>query len=61
VSEALVQSTAFKRFANCAAELQAVRLDTLPKSEMKAFFLNLHNAFVIHAVIVQVRSAEAAH
>ncbi|CAH1414798.1 unnamed protein product [Lactuca virosa] len=44
-------SEEFRRYVNLMQELQRVDISTLSVSERLAFFLNLHNAMVIHAVI----------
>ncbi|KAI3728478.1 hypothetical protein L6452_17115 [Arctium lappa] len=44
-------SEEFRRYVNLLQELQRVDISTLSVSERLAFFLNLHNAMVIHAVI----------
>ncbi|GFP93982.1 hypothetical protein PHJA_001542600 [Phtheirospermum japonicum] len=44
-------SEEFRRYVNLVEDLQRVNLITLSQEEKLAFFLNLHNAMVIHAVI----------
>ncbi|XP_076885542.1 uncharacterized protein LOC143535096 [Bidens hawaiensis] len=44
-------SEEFRRYVNLMQELQRVDISTLSVSERLAFFLNLHNAMVIHGVI----------
>ncbi|KAD5317142.1 hypothetical protein R6Q59_032447 [Mikania micrantha] len=44
-------SEEFRRYVNLMQELQRVEISTLSVSERLAFFLNLHNAMVIHGVI----------
>ncbi|XP_076956839.1 uncharacterized protein LOC143632146 [Bidens hawaiensis] len=44
-------SEEFRRYVNLMLELQRVDISTLTASERLAFFLNLHNAMVIHGVI----------
>ncbi|KAJ9549261.1 hypothetical protein OSB04_021804 [Centaurea solstitialis] len=44
-------SEEFRRYVNLLQELQRMDISTLSISERLAFFLNLHNAMVIHAVI----------
>ncbi|KAM0002878.1 putative DEP domain, glutaredoxin, Thioredoxin-like superfamily [Helianthus debilis subsp. tardiflorus] len=44
-------SEEFRRYVNLTQELQRVDISTLTASERLAFFLNLHNAMVIHGVI----------
>ncbi|KAL3652851.1 hypothetical protein CASFOL_002532 [Castilleja foliolosa] len=44
-------SEEFRRYVNLVEDLQRVNLMTLSHEEKLAFFLNLHNAMVIHAVI----------
>ncbi|PWA86986.1 glutaredoxin-related protein [Artemisia annua] len=45
------KSEEFRRYVNLMLELQRVDISTLSDSERLAFFLNLHNAMVIHAII----------
>jgi hypothetical protein len=42
---------ALSRYANLVQELQRVDMSALPAEERLPFFLNLHNAMAIHAVI----------
>ncbi|XP_071702727.1 uncharacterized protein [Rutidosis leptorrhynchoides] len=44
-------SEEFRRYVNLMQELQRVDISTLLVSERLAFFINLHNAMVVHAVI----------
>ncbi|PIM97845.1 Glutaredoxin [Handroanthus impetiginosus] len=44
-------SEEFRRYVNLVEDLQRVNLLTLSHDEKLAFFLNLHNAMAIHAVI----------
>lgn len=44
-------SEEFRRYVNLAQDLQRVNIFELSADEKLAFFLNLHNAMVIHAVI----------
>nr|XP_043606972.1 uncharacterized protein LOC122578965 [Erigeron canadensis] len=44
-------SEEFRRYVNLMQELQRVDVSTLSVSERLAFFINLHNAMVIHAII----------
>ncbi|EPS62586.1 hypothetical protein M569_12203 [Genlisea aurea] len=44
-------SEEFRRYLNLAEDLQRVDLTTLGEKEKLSFFLNLHNAMAIHAVI----------
>ncbi|XP_010918370.1 uncharacterized protein [Elaeis guineensis] len=44
-------SEEFRRYVNLVQDLQRVDLFALPADEKMAFFLNLYNAMVIHAVI----------
>ncbi|XP_076890526.1 uncharacterized protein LOC143585005 [Bidens hawaiensis] len=44
-------SEEFRRYVNLMLELQRVDISTLTASERLAFFLNLHNAMVVHGVI----------
>nr|GEX08746.1 glutaredoxin-related protein [Tanacetum cinerariifolium] len=45
------KSEEFWRYVNLIQEFQRVDISTLSDSERLAFFLNLHNAMVIHAII----------
>lgn len=45
------RSEEFRRYINLVQELQRVNLLTLSQDEKLAFFLNLYNAMVIHAII----------
>ncbi|XWS34312.1 hypothetical protein CRYUN_Cryun21dG0029400 [Craigia yunnanensis] len=45
------KSEEFRRYLNLARDLQRVNLQLLTPDERLAFFLNLYNAMVIHAVI----------
>ncbi|KAJ3682317.1 hypothetical protein LUZ60_014890 [Juncus effusus] len=47
----IASSEEFRRYVNLVTELQRVDLSTLSEAETLSFFLNLHNAMVIHAVI----------
>ncbi|KAJ0560240.1 putative DEP domain, glutaredoxin, Thioredoxin-like superfamily [Helianthus annuus] len=44
-------SEEFRRYVNLVQELQRADISTLSDSERLAFFINLHNAMVIHGVI----------
>lgn len=44
-------SEEFRRYVNLVEDLQRVNLTTLSADEKLAFFMNLHNAMAIHAVI----------
>ncbi|XP_073273988.1 uncharacterized protein [Primulina huaijiensis] len=44
-------SEEFRRYVNLVEDLQRVNLTTLSADEKLAFFINLHNAMAIHAVI----------
>lgn len=44
-------SEEFRRYANLARDLQRADVFALPAGERLSFFLNLHNAMAIHAVI----------
>ncbi|XP_022776607.1 uncharacterized protein LOC111318173 [Durio zibethinus] len=48
---AISKSEEFRRYLNLARDLQRVNLQSLTPDERLAFFLNLYNAMVIHAVI----------
>ncbi|CAN6310752.1 unnamed protein product [Urochloa humidicola] len=47
----IAASEEFRRYANLVQELQRADMTTLPAEERLPFFLNLHNAMAIHAVI----------
>ncbi|TVU30330.1 hypothetical protein EJB05_21945, partial [Eragrostis curvula] len=47
----IAASEEFRRYANLVQELQRVDMSLLPGEERLPFFLNLHNAMAIHAVI----------
>ncbi|OIW01865.1 hypothetical protein TanjilG_07160 [Lupinus angustifolius] len=49
--EAIRKSEEFRRYVNMTKDLQRVSLLELSENEKLAFFLNLYNAMVIHAVI----------
>ncbi|CAJ1949928.1 unnamed protein product [Sphenostylis stenocarpa] len=49
--EAISKSEEFRRYVNMTQDLQRVNLLELSENEKLAFFLNLYNAMVIHAVI----------
>ncbi|RDX91371.1 hypothetical protein CR513_26662, partial [Mucuna pruriens] len=49
--EAISKSEEFRRYVNMTQDLQRVNLLDLSEHEKLAFFLNLYNAMVIHAVI----------
>ncbi|XWS69512.1 hypothetical protein CRYUN_Cryun04dG0185000 [Craigia yunnanensis] len=48
---AISKSEEFRRYLNLARDLQRINLQLLTPYERLAFFLNLYNAMVIHAVI----------
>ncbi|CAJ2674167.1 uncharacterized protein LOC123884354 [Trifolium pratense] len=48
---AISKSEEFRRYVNMTQDLQRVNLLELSENETLAFFLNLHNAMVIHAMI----------
>lgn len=48
---AISKSEEFRRYVNLASDLQRVNLYELSPDEKLAFFLNLYNAMVIHAII----------
>lgn len=48
---AISKSEEFRRYVNLASDLQRVNLSELSPDEKLAFFLNLYNAMVIHAII----------
>ncbi|KAL6883771.1 hypothetical protein ACP4OV_011185 [Aristida adscensionis] len=47
----IAASEEFRRYANLVQELQRADMSALPAEERLPFFLNLHNAMAIHAVI----------
>lgn len=47
----IAASEEFRRYSNLVQELQRVDMSALPAEERLPFFLNLHNAMAIHAVI----------
>ncbi|KAK3222388.1 hypothetical protein Dsin_009413 [Dipteronia sinensis] len=47
----ITRSEEFRRYVNLAQDLHRVNLHVLTADEKFAFFLNLHNAMVIHAII----------
>ncbi|CAD6212943.1 unnamed protein product [Miscanthus lutarioriparius] len=47
----IAASEEFRRYANLVQELQRADMTQLPAEERLLFFLNLHNAMAIHAVI----------
>ncbi|TKV93302.1 hypothetical protein SEVIR_9G217200v4 [Setaria viridis] len=47
----IAASEEFRRYANLVQELQRADMTALPAEERLPFFLNLHNAMAIHAVI----------
>ncbi|XP_057454473.1 uncharacterized protein LOC130746001 [Lotus japonicus] len=49
--EAISKSEEFRRYVNLTQDLQRVNLLELSENDKLAFFLNLYNAMVIHAVI----------
>ncbi|CAL0318542.1 unnamed protein product [Lupinus luteus] len=49
--DAIRKSEEFRRYVNMTQDLQRVNLLELSENEKLAFFLNLYNAMVIHAVI----------
>ncbi|KAJ1413697.1 Winged helix-like DNA-binding domain superfamily [Sesbania bispinosa] len=49
--EAISKSEEFRRYVNMTLDLQRLNLLELSENEKLAFFLNLYNAMVIHAVI----------
>ena len=50
--EALRSDPDFKTFANATAELQKVELMPLTREERMAFFINIYNAVVVHALAI---------
>ncbi|XVE74517.1 hypothetical protein DITRI_Ditri12bG0023400 [Diplodiscus trichospermus] len=51
IYSAIGKSEEFRRYLNLARDLQRINLKSLTQDERLAFFLNLYNAMVIHAVI----------
>ncbi|XP_061347966.1 uncharacterized protein LOC133293412 [Gastrolobium bilobum] len=49
--EAISKSEEFRRYVNMTQDLQRMNLLELSENEKLAFFLNLYNAMVIHAII----------
>lgn len=49
--EAISKSEEFRRYVNMTLDLQRLNLLELSENEKLAFFLNLYNAMVIHAII----------
>ncbi|KAH7570740.1 hypothetical protein JRO89_XS05G0173800 [Xanthoceras sorbifolium] len=49
--DAITRSEEFRRYVNLVQDLHRVNLHALKAEEKLAFFLNLHNAMVIHAII----------
>ncbi|KAL5232156.1 hypothetical protein ABZP36_030932 [Zizania latifolia] len=47
----IAASEEFRRYANLVQDLQRVDMSALPAEERLPFFLNLHNAMAIHAVV----------
>uniref|UniRef100_A0A0E0M8W3 DEP domain-containing protein n=1 Tax=Oryza punctata TaxID=4537 RepID=A0A0E0M8W3_ORYPU len=47
----IAASEEFRRYANMVQDLQRVDMSVLPAEERLPFFLNLHNAMAIHAVV----------
>ncbi len=46
-------SKKFERYVHATAELKRVDLSSLSREEKLAFFINMYNALVIHAFVVQ--------
>ncbi|CAM0956760.1 unnamed protein product [Alopecurus aequalis] len=55
----IAASEEFRRYANLARDLQRVDVFAVPAGERLPFFLNLHNAMAIHAVIKNGQPAGA--
>ena len=49
--DAVRQSEEFRRYGNMTEDLHRVNLLELSENEKLAFFLNLYNAMVIHAIV----------
>ncbi|KAL3162490.1 hypothetical protein ABBQ32_010153 [Trebouxia sp. C0010 RCD-2024] len=50
--EALKKDPVFKTYTNVTAELQKVEVASLDREERMAFFINIYNAVVVHALAV---------
>ena len=50
--EALKKDPVFKTYVNATAELQKVDVASLSREERMAFFINIYNAVVVHALAV---------
>ena len=50
--EALKRDPAFKTYVNATAELQKADVSELGRDERMAFFINIYNAIVVHALAV---------
>ena len=50
--DALAQDPVFKTYVNATAELQKVDVTALSREERMAFFINIYNAVVVHALVV---------
>lgn len=50
--EALRKDPVFSTYANATAELQKVDIASLDQPERMAFFINVYNAVVVHALAV---------
>lgn len=50
--KALKQDPVFKTYVNATAELQKVDVVSLNREERMAFFINIYNAVVVHALAV---------
>lgn len=50
--EALKRDPVFKTYAKATAELQKVEIAPLDREERMAFFINIYNAVVVHALAV---------
>lgn len=49
----IAASEAFKRYQTQAEELQRLELAPLPRDERLAFFINVYNALVVHAMVAR--------
>ena len=47
------QSKKFEAYVRATAELKRVDLSTMNREEKVAFFINIYNALVVHAFVVQ--------
>jgi hypothetical protein len=50
--KAMKSSAEFQAYVKHTAELRRVQLDGMPRAEKLSFFINVYNALVIHANVV---------